>query len=171
MRTLVIYSSYHHGNTKKVADVIAKVLGGELAKPDEVDVSSLSKYDLICFGSGIYFGKHDKTLFELVEKMPPLKKNVFIFSTRGSFILPSGHQALRRSLREKGFHIVGEFSCRGFDTNGLLKLFGGISRGRPNENDLKEAEDFTKALKVDAESQPADKRDTLNIPKQRIQTL
>ena len=112
LKTLVICSSHHHGNTKKVADVITRILDGELVKPDEIDVNTLSEYDLIGFGSGIYYGRHEKTLFELVEKMPYIKKDAFIFSTRGSFILPSGHKALRKGLQEKGFRIVGEFFCR-----------------------------------------------------------
>jgi hypothetical protein len=29
-----------------------------------------------------------------------------------------------------------EFCCRGWDTVGSLKLFGGINTGRPGENDL-----------------------------------
>jgi flavodoxin len=80
--------------------------------------------------------------------MPPVGKNVFIFSTRGSFILPSGHKALRKSLEDKGFNIIGEFCCRGFDTNGFLKFIGGISRGRPNESDLKKAEEFARTLSL-----------------------
>jgi flavodoxin len=144
----VICSSYHHGNTKKVADVITRILDGELVKPNAVDVNTLLEYDLIGFCSGNYYGRHDKTLFELVEKMPYLGKDVFIFSTRGSFILPNGHKALRKCLQEKGFRIVGEFSCRGFDTYGILKLIGGISRGRPNESDLKKAEEFARTLSL-----------------------
>jgi flavodoxin len=50
----VICSSTHHGNTKKVADSITKILDGELVKPNELDVNNLLEYDLIGFGSGIY---------------------------------------------------------------------------------------------------------------------
>ena len=148
LKTLVICCSSHHGNTKKVADVITKTLNGKLVKPNEVDLNALSEYDLIGFGSGIYDGKHDIALFELVEKIQPMVKNVFIFSTRGSLIMPIGHKALRRNLQEKGFNVIGEFFCRGFDTNGLLKFIGGISRGRPNESDLEKAEEFAKTLRV-----------------------
>ena len=148
MKTLIICISHHHGNTRKVAESIASVLDAKLVEPDKVDLNSLSEYELIGFGSGIYFGKHDKTLFELIHKIPHINKNAFIFSTRGSFILPSGHGALRKSLQGKGFRIVGEFACRGFDTNGLLKFIGGISKGRPNENDLKKAEEFANTLRT-----------------------
>ena len=69
-----------------------------------------------------------------------------MFSTRGSPRGGSHHAALKRKLEEKGLTVVGEFSCRGFDTYGLMKLVGGIARGRPNEQDLRDAEGFAKAL-------------------------
>ena len=43
--------------------------------------------------------------------------------------------------------IVGEFDCRGFDTFGLLKVIGGISKGKPNEKDIEKAENFAINLK------------------------
>ena len=56
------------------------------------------------------------------------------------------HKTLRTILTAKGFNIVGEFNCAGFDTYGALKLVGGISKGRPNEEDLKNAESFAANL-------------------------
>jgi hypothetical protein len=47
----------------------------------------------------------------------------------------------------KGFTIIGEFSCKGFNTFGPLKLVGGINKGRPNESDLNKAENFARCLK------------------------
>lgn len=38
---------------------------------------------------------------------------------------------------------------KGFDSVGLLKLIGGINRGRPDENDLKRAECFAIKLLSD----------------------
>ena len=35
-RSLVVVFSYHHGNTRKVADAIAGVLGAEVRTPDRV---------------------------------------------------------------------------------------------------------------------------------------
>ena len=34
-----------------------------------------------------------------------------------------------------------------FDTYGLLKIGGGIKKGRPNEDDLKQADEFALSLK------------------------
>ncbi len=150
MRTLIIYESIHHGNTEKVARVIADVLEAKLMKPEELDTNTVAEYDMIGFGSGIYFGKHHKDLLNAVDKLPPQKnRTAFIFSTSGTGErnIEKSHRSIKEKLIEKGFTIAGEFSCRGFDTFGLLKLIGGISKGRPNASDLKNAEDFAMRLK------------------------
>jgi flavodoxin len=49
------------------------------------------------------------------------------------------HASLKEKLMNRGYSIVDEFSCKGWDTWGPMKLFGGINKGRPNEKDLAEA--------------------------------
>ena len=56
------------------------------------------------------------------------------------------HRDLRRQLKEKGWTIIGESSCRGYDTYGIGKLLGGIAKGRPNEWDMRDAEKFAECL-------------------------
>jgi flavodoxin len=146
MKTLIVCLSTHHGNTKKIADAMATVLNAEVVSPRDVNVAALGEFDLIGFGSGIAFGKHYKGLLKLVDGLPMDSKKVFVFSTRGAPRLGSCHRALKRQLEEKGITIVGEFSCRGFDTYGAMKLFGGIAKGRPNGQDLREAQEFAKSL-------------------------
>lgn len=151
MKTLIVYVSIHHGNTKKLAEAMADVLDGELIRPSEVDINKLSDYDLIGFGSGIYFGKHHKSLLNLVDKLPKLDdKKAFIFSSSGmkeGGLFNRFYTAIKEKLREKGVNVIGEFSCLGFDTYGPLKLIGGISKGRPNEKDLENARAFARSLK------------------------
>jgi flavodoxin len=150
MKTLLILFSYHHKNTQKIADVFAKILEAQIKTPPETNAEDLQQYDLIGFGSGIYFGKHHKSLLEFAEKLPPTNKKAFIFSTNGGNIgkmnVENFHKPLKTILTAKGFNIVGEFNCAGFDTFGPLKLVGGISKGRPNEEDLKKAESFAANL-------------------------
>ena len=146
MKALIICWSEHHGNTKKIADAMASVLHCEVIQPTDVDIKTLGDYDLIGFGSGIYYWKHHKNLFDLIEKLPPNNNKAFIFSTRGVSRQGRTHDALRTKLEEKGFEIVGEFSYRGFDTYGALKYLGGIARGRPNDKDLRDAQAFVKTL-------------------------
>jgi len=146
MKTLIVCESWHHGNTKKIAEAMAEVLHAEIISPGDVNVEALANFDLIGFGSGIDHGKHYKGLLKRVDALPMLDKNAFVFSTRGAPRLGTYHRILNNTLAEKGFTIVGEFSCRGFDTNGPLRLVGGIAKGRPNEQDLQSAREFAKTL-------------------------
>ena len=98
-------------------------------------------------------------LLDLADRLPQVKdKNAFIFSTSGAPISLSdeekfdeyakkSHLSLREKLQSKGYRIVDEFICAGYNTNSFLKLFGGINKGRPNTEDLKNAEDFAQKLK------------------------
>ena len=56
--------------------------------------------------------------------------------------------SLKETLQSKGYMIVDEFGCAGFNTNKFLKYFGGINKGRPNEEDLAHAEAFAQKLEV-----------------------
>lgn len=85
-KVLIIYQSIHHGNTMKVAKVMAKELNAEIKKPSEVQVSDIDKYDLIGFGSGIYNGKHHIGLFNLIKKIKPqTNKKTFVFFYRNCY--------------------------------------------------------------------------------------
>lgn len=149
MNSLIILFSYHHNNTEKIAKVIGGVLGAEIKTPNQTDPNSISNYDLIGFGSGIYFGKNHKVLLDFADKMPKVEnKKAFIFSTSGQADnMTKFHRKLREKLQSKGFTIVSEFNCVGFDTYALMKIVGGIQKGRPNEDDLKQAEAFAENLK------------------------
>jgi len=148
MKSIIIFQSVHKGNTKKIAEALAGELGSKLVKPGEIEVNSLKDYDLIGFGSGIYFWQHHRDILALAEKIPfSTGQKTFIFSTAG---LPQfkllWHSALRNILKEKGFKIVGEFSSPGHDEVGPLKMIGGINKGRPNEDDIEKAREFANSL-------------------------
>ena len=150
MKSLLVLFSYHHHNTEKVANVFANVLDAQIKSPQQINPEELQKYDLIGFGSGIYGAKHHESLLDLADDLPPVTgKNAFIFSTSaimGKSKIAEDHSSLREKLQSKGYTIVDEFSCKGFNTNSFLKFFGGMNRGRPNEKDLKSAEDFAKKM-------------------------
>jgi len=146
MKTMIVYTSVHHQNTEKVAKVIAEALEAELIPVANAKPEMLTTGDLIGFGSGIYFGKHHKTLLQFVETLPPAtQKKAFVFSTCGDGKMH--HAALKEKLANRGFVIVDEFCCKGWDTVGPLKLFGGINKGKPDEKDLAAARTFAQGLK------------------------
>ena len=147
MKTLIIYASIHNGNTEKIARTMAEALDAKLVKPNEIKINELSEYDLIGFGSGIYFGKHHKSLLDLVSKLQlQNNKKAFIFSTRGLFPMSLCHKIFKKQLLGKGFNIIGEFSCKGFDDYGPFKLIGGINKNKPDEKNLDNAKKFTTEL-------------------------
>ncbi|MDD1713844.1 MAG: flavodoxin family protein [Methanoregulaceae archaeon] len=138
-------------NTEKIARVFAKVLDAEIRTPRQVTPEELGGYDLIGFGSGIYSGRHHQDLLDLADKLPPAPgTKAFIFSTSaimGKEKVAKDHARLREKLQSKGYVILDEFSCKGFNTNSFLKYFGGMNRGRPNADDFLHAEEFAVMLK------------------------
>jgi len=151
LKSLVIVYSYHHHNTEKIANVFAKVLDSEIKTPEQIDPEDLQEYTLIGFGSGIYGEKHHQTVIDLVDKLPQVtNRKTFIFSTSaimGKAKVAKDHLLLREKLQSKGYIIVDEFACKGFNTNSFMKYLGGMNKGRPNAEDLKHAEEFAQNLK------------------------
>ena len=146
MKVLITYNSVHRGNTEKIANAMANAIHADLMKFDEVDGYNILDYDIIGFGSGIYYGKPNKKLIEFIDELPPVKnRRAFVFTTSGKGN-PNYSSALAEKVSEHGFNIIGEFSCKAFDVWGPLKLIGGINKGRPNGDDLKDAEIFAKGL-------------------------
>ncbi|MCK5298562.1 MAG: flavodoxin, partial [Candidatus Heimdallarchaeota archaeon] len=134
-------------NTEKIANVFAKVLDAQIQTPRQVSLEEVQGYDLVGFGSGIYGDKHHRTLLELADKLPQvIDKKAFIFSTSALIDNATKHKTLKKKLKFKGYLIVDEFSCKGFNTNSFMKFFGGMNKGRPNAMDLKHAEEFAQNL-------------------------
>ena len=151
MKALLVLFSYHHKNTEKIAKTLARVLNAQIKTPEQVDTEKLKQYDLLGFGAGIDGGKHYKPVLDLADKLSPAdNKKAFIFSTAaltGDKKLAKDHSTLREKLESKGYVIVDEFQCKGFNTNSFIKYFGGMNRGRPNAKDLKKAKEFVMNLK------------------------
>ena len=150
MRTLIVYNSIHNNNTEKIAKAIAGELEAEIVKPSELKSFDLHDYDLVGLGSGIYKGEHHASILDLVDKFEnTTNKRFFIFSTRG--FENSGKNDFNKALREKifgkGGNVIAQFSCLGFANFGPLRLIGGKNKGRPNEDDIEKARDFSRELR------------------------
>jgi flavodoxin len=147
-RVAVVVSSWHHGNTRKIADAIADELHADVLTVEEAYGVDLTQYDLVGFGSGIYFAKHDEKLFDLIKAKPTLPHKTFLFSTAGNTLLwRLYHRGLRRALTNRGCQVINEFNCPGWDSVGPFSLFGGFYRTRPNNKDLARAREFARRLK------------------------
>jgi flavodoxin len=155
---LVFLAASSSGSTAKVAEAIADELGAVVVGTDRGDVLRSGDFKLVGFGSGIFNGEHHAALLAFVDELPPARyMRAFIFSTCGipaslagperlADYVDENHAALREKLLAKGYEIVGEFGCPGFNDNRFLKLVGGLNRGRPNADDLERARSFAKSL-------------------------
>jgi len=142
--------STSHGNTKKVADAMARVLGAQVLEPEQVDPESLREYALVGFGSGIFFAAYHERLRAFIKRLPHLAgTRAFLFATSGGPEVPllSYNRPLTRGLAEHGFEVISAFRCPGYDTWLPLRFIGGINRGRPDARDLTNAETFARDLR------------------------
>lgn len=150
MKSLIVCVSISNGNTRRVADRIAEVLNAEVVEPEAVDLAALHEYDLVGFGSGIYFNAVHSRLRRLMHRLPHVDGGrAFTFFTSGGPEVPlvGYSRPIRRQLASTGFDVLDSFSCRGLDTVGPLRFIGGVNKGRPNERDLDRAAAFALRLR------------------------
>jgi len=154
VKSLVIVFSYHHNNTEKIANACAKALGAGVRTPQQIRPEEIADYDLVGFGSGIYSATFDPSVLELADRLPDAAgKKTFLFSTYGAPAVFAGgdfvrnnHSHIREKLKEKGYTVIGEFGCAGWNTNSFLRYFGGLNKGRPDAGDLRNAEAFARDM-------------------------
>ncbi len=146
MKTLIICVSIYQSNTRKIAGTMAETLDATLLEPEEVQVDTLKDYDLIGFGSGIYWGRFYKRLRNFIKGLPVLQdKKVFLFSTCGHGEPP--YKSLEKLLQKKGYTTIGKFSCLGYNTFFLSRFLGRLNKGRPDTEDYQRAKEFAESLK------------------------
>jgi flavodoxin len=144
MKTLIVYSSTHKGNTEKVAKKIGEILGADLKKVFEVSAGDLANYDLIGFGSGIYRGKFHESMLKFFSDLPDAGgKKAFVFCTAFVPVKKFINDAAEE-LQKKNFEVVGKFKCRGYSDLSIMKYF---AKGRPDAQDLDAAAKFAEGLK------------------------
>lgn len=149
MKSIIFFTSTHHGNTRKVANAIAGQLGSELYDMDQLGIPRMdvSTYDLIGLGSGAYRFSLSPKLDRLAASINLKGKKVFLFSTSGNGS-NKWHKNVKAVLDRKGAILVDEFCCRGFIDWAFFKWFGGgLNQGQPNDADLADARAFADSLK------------------------
>ena len=98
---------------------------------------------MIGFASGIYFSKFHQSLLGFAEKNLPDNKKVFLICTYGG---NANYKSIEQILSKKHSKVIGKFGCKGYDTFGPFKLVGGIAKGHPDEEDIKNAVKFARGL-------------------------
>lgn len=142
MKILLIVESKHLGNTLKIAQSMAEVAPITITDTTKASDYDLNDFDIIGFGSGIYMGKHDKRILKFAENLSDEKAYTFVISTSGGADFEPNNKALVNILKEKNKIALGTFGCRALDKFTFLKLIGGVNKGHPDQNDIKNAQDF-----------------------------
>jgi len=136
----IVYDSPHKGNTEKLLlKIKEKYADTALVKAADCTSEIFSRYDVLGFASGIYYGKFSPSVSAVLEQAieSGVKKLFFIYTSGAG---RSGYEnALRAKTEKSGKICLGIFSCKGFDTYGPFKLIGGLNKGRPNEDDFRDA--------------------------------
>jgi flavodoxin len=148
MKSIVIYYS-ETGNTEKVARAISRGMGTPCKTLKEIKPEDVSGYDLICLGTPVHAFAPAKPVREFLEKLPNFQgKKGAGFCTMHAAGDRQTLKIIKEKFETRGISFVGGFSCRGSS-----RLLGNIgprvfNKGRPNEKDLKDAEDFGKRISL-----------------------
>ncbi|MER5941616.1 flavodoxin family protein [Streptomyces sp. NPDC001928] len=152
MNAVIVCASVSHGNTRRVAESMAEVLGAKVVAPEQADPAELAGADLVGFGSGVFYSRLHPRLTEFARTLPHSsgRRGAFVFATSGLPEIPlvPFTRPLIRLLEGKGFEVDGSFSCRAFDTWAPFRPVGGINKQRPNAGDLAAAQAFAERLRV-----------------------
>ena len=151
MKILVTYFS-GTGNTEKVANAIKDGITGhevDLFPVKSVDPNTLSSYDLVFLGSGIYGFNVSRKLNSLVKKAPELPSNFAYFYTHGSQKpWPKAFNSVNNIIEKQNCQVLGEFDCCGENLVPKAQEQREAMRSRLSPEERKEAEDiFLKFVK------------------------
>ncbi len=134
MSTKVVYYS-KSGNTKKLADCIAQTAG---VKAEVIGDGAREEADVLFLGASVYWAGIDGKVKTYIDQLDPEKvKEVVVFST--SALAERAFPDIKKRLEKRGIKVANEnFYCRG--------EFTALHKGRPNQDDLTAAAEFTKTV-------------------------
>ncbi len=147
MKVAIVYASLHHGNTKKVVDVLAKELDADIYSTHELAGVDIESYDVIGLASGIFYGKMHAGITNLIRIYEFKKHQKFFLVATCGMRYKNYLKPFELTLQDKHFEVVDTFMCPGYDTFGPLAKIGGIRKGRPNAKDLMKAKEFAANLR------------------------
>lgn len=122
------------GNTKKLAEAIGSAINVEAKTVDEPLTEDV---DILFLGSAVYAAGIDSAIKDFIANINVNVGEVVNFSSAA--LLESTYGQVKKHVEAKGIKMSeDEFHCRG-----AFKL---VRRGRPNEKDLKDAQEFAKRI-------------------------
>ncbi len=149
MKALIICFS-QTGNTKKVAEKICDGILEEIDQCDlvdieKVDITALSKYDLIGLGCPSFYCKEPFNVQDFIEGLPHQNnKQWFVFCSHGSVMGQTLYYMAER-LEKKEALVIGAHDTYADITIPFYPKHT-LTSGHPDDQDLQEAFDFGKAI-------------------------
>lgn len=151
MKCLILYFSQTN-STRKVAETIGEELSAhdwnvKLKNIKDEKVDNLEEFDLIGFGSPVYYFRLPFIVEDYLKSLPDLNnKAVFSFISYGSYYFDVPFQ-IRKILKEKNTVNLGFYAARGEDKYlGYLKEGVLLSESHPSKDDISQAKEFTRSL-------------------------
>lgn len=141
MKILVVVKSKHRQNTLKVAEAMAEAAPLTIVEYENISSYNLNDYDIVGFGSGIYAGKFNKAIINLINVNAENLTNVFVFSTSGTG-KPEYNNAIVEHLNGMGKNVLGSFACKGLCQWFIFAIGGGMAKGHPDAEDFEAAQVF-----------------------------
>ena len=168
LKILITFFS-NTGNTEKVAISMKDGLTEhdvDMIAVKDVAPETLSSYDIVFLGSGVYASRIDKSVLTLVKKaVPDLPSKLVYFCTHASLKLyQEPFKRINNIAKEHNCEIIGKFDCVGENLGIPLETQLGMleklpedqkekaikdmekMKGRPNELDLENAKNFATSL-------------------------
>lgn len=122
------------GNTKKLAEAIAKAVGAEAKTVEEPLREDI---DILFLGSSVYAYGVDDSIKKFISNIDVTVGKVVNFSTAA--LIKSTYKQVGKLLAEKGIEQAEEeFYCKG--------SFGPMHKGKPDEKDCAAAAAFAKKI-------------------------
>ncbi len=122
------------GNTKKLAEAIGSAINVEAKTVDEPLTEDV---DILFLGSAVYAAGIDSKIKDFIANINVNVGEVVNFSSAA--LIESTYSQVKKQVEAKGLKMSeDEFHCRG--------AFKFVHRGHPNDEDLKNAQEFAKRI-------------------------
>ena len=122
------------GNTKKMAEALSETVGVEALT---VDNPLTEDIDILFLGSAVYAAGVDAKVKEFIENIDVNVGKIVNFSSAA--LIESTYKQVKKIAENNNLTMAEEeFHCRG-----AFKL---VHRGRPNDNDLRNLQEFAKNI-------------------------
>ena len=122
------------GNTKKLAEAIGNEINVEAKTVDEPLTEDV---DILFLGSAVYAAGIDQKIKDFIKNINVKVGQVVNFSSAA--LIESTYKQVKKEVEDKGLKMSeDEFHCRG--------AFKFVHRGRPNDDDLRDVQEFAKRI-------------------------